>query len=134
MQFLPYSLAASSIASARQYEEDVIRLLLCLQPDVKIAFTQLDSALLHTGLSPRLLYEHASAGRYTPEMAQLDAELGLPVKPVYVEEIAPVGMEEYEYIMQRLIDMGKEAPEPLQPVKPKQKVPYYAKNKNKWWK
>ncbi len=134
MQFLPYSI----IRDASQYQEDVIRLLYvlnCSQPDSKITFAQLASALLATGLSPRLLYEHASAGHYTEAMARLDEALGLPTKPISYVEVAPFGMEEYEHIMQRLIDANKEeVSAPVQEVKVKQKVPYYQKNKDKWWK
>jgi hypothetical protein len=115
---------------ASQYEEDVYQLLSliqCLHPNTDLTFTALDGALIRTNLSPRLLYEQASAGRYTPEMARLDADLGLPVKPI-VEEVAPFTAEECLHIMQRLIDESRPKQLPA-PLPSKSKAPYYQRNK-----
>lgn len=101
--FAPYSGTCAS-----QYEEDVIRLFSLIQvlnPESKITINELDAALIRTGLSPHLLYEQASAGYYTKKIAQLDAELGLPVK-----EATSLG----GYWQDRLVEVGKQHGKPLE--------------------
>jgi hypothetical protein len=104
------------VAGLARREEEIIKLM-CVLPG-KYRYEQLDGALIRTGLSPRMLYEHASAGRYTEAMARLDAEPGLPVKEVSVTETD---------------NFAEEIPTP-HPTKKTNKIPYYHKSKGKWWK
>ncbi len=93
---------------ASQY--DAVQLLLLIQaldPASRITFDDLDAALIRTGLSPRSLYEQATAGRYTRDMARLDKELGLPVK-----EVTSLG----GYWQDRLVEVAKQYGKPLETV------------------
>jgi len=132
---------------ASQYEEDLhqlFSLIKTLNRYSQITLYQLDSALICTGLSPRSLYEQASTGRYTADMARLDEEFGFPVQP-----ITPLSFGE---AVQQLVTMAGESEAamgklgaaimelaniPDQPVASKmvtERTPYYQKNKQKWWK
>lgn len=96
---------------ASQYEEDAIRLFSLIQvlnPQAKITFNELDGALIRTGLSPRLLYEYASAGRYTREMARFIQALGLPVK-----EVTSLG----GYWQDRLLEQAKREGRPTETLR-----------------
>jgi hypothetical protein len=98
------------LRNASEYKEKIVQLLFLireLNPESKLTFNELGGALLRTGLSPRMLYEHASAGWYTREMARLDEALGLPVK-----EVTSLG----GYWQDQLIEVAKQHGKPLEDV------------------
>lgn len=141
--------ACRAVASAARYQEDALRtleLIHSVYQHKQVTSDQLVKALVGLGLDPYLLYHQLSAGYETPQLNLLAEALGLPEKslcsapPQLVQSFeqamtqlinqAGQAQEELGTLSQAILDMAAALPE----AKPKQKVPYYQKDKAHWWK
>ena len=141
--------ASRTVASAARYQEDALRaleLIWDVYQHKQVAADQLIKALISLDLDPYLLYHQLSAGYETPQLNRLAEALGLPEKslcsspPRLVQSFeqamtqlinqAGHTQEELGTLSQAILDMAAVEPE----EKPKQRVPYYQKDKAHWWK
>lgn len=136
---------------AGRYQEDACRVLECIHSVYRhdqVTFNQLDRVLIETGLNPDSLYHQLSAGYETPQLNRLALALDLPEKslcsaPSPLQSCAQAMIQltnqagsssaEIAEIAQGIHCLAGQLPDlPAKP--PKQKMPYYQKDKARRWK